>query len=178
VAWSGVVAGCKVLFVVGTQWWVVWGRRRMAFTDGGGAKWCAGSPVGTAMPGIALTRRRRPGAGIAQILRTGWFRRVHVRSEASYLVRARLAARTTLVRQRCEVDNQIRGLLKTFGILIGKAPGGLREASRRDRRRRARAPAGARPAGPDAARAARDAVRPDRRPSTASSSGRPGRPGS
>jgi hypothetical protein len=26
-----------------------------------GAKWCAGSPVGAAMPGIALTRRRRPG---------------------------------------------------------------------------------------------------------------------
>jgi transposase len=31
------------------------------------------------------------------------------------------------VRQRCEVDNQIRGLLKTFGILVGKAPGGLRK---------------------------------------------------
>ena len=45
-----------------------------------------------------------------------------MRSEASYVVRARLAARTTLVRQRCEVDNQIRGLLKTFGILIGNAP--------------------------------------------------------
>jgi transposase len=29
------------------------------------------------------------------------------------------------VRQRREVDNQIRGLLRTFGILIGKAPGGL-----------------------------------------------------
>jgi transposase len=36
-----------------------------------------------------------------------------------------LAVRTLLVRQRCEVDNQIRGLLKTFGIRIGKAPGGI-----------------------------------------------------
>jgi hypothetical protein len=35
-AWSGVIAGCKALFEVGTQWWVVWGRRSMAFT--GGAK--------------------------------------------------------------------------------------------------------------------------------------------
>ena len=60
-AWSGVVAGCKVLSVVGTQWWTVWGRRSMAFTDAGGAKWCAGSPVGAAMPGIALTQRHRPG---------------------------------------------------------------------------------------------------------------------
>jgi transposase len=70
---------------------------------------------------------RNDAAGLAQIVRTGWFRQVHVRSEASYIVRARLAARTTLVRQRCEVDNQIRGLLKTFGILVGKAPGGLRK---------------------------------------------------
>jgi transposase len=43
----------------------------------------------------------------------------------SYIVRARLAVRTTLVRQRYEVDNQIRGLLKAFGILVGKAPGAL-----------------------------------------------------
>ena len=70
---------------------------------------------------------RNDAAGIAQIVRTGWFRQVHVRSEASYVVRAQLAARTTLVRQRCEIDNQIRNLLKTFGILIGKAPGGLRK---------------------------------------------------
>ena len=53
---------------------------------------------------------RNDAAGIAQIVRTGWFRQVHVRSEASYIIRARLAARTTLVRQRCEVDKQIRGL--------------------------------------------------------------------
>jgi hypothetical protein len=116
VAWSGVVAGCKVLFVVGAQWWVVGGRRRMAFTDGGGAKWCAGSPVGAAMPGIALTRRRRPGAGIAQILRTGWFRRVHVRSEASYLVRARWPR----VRHWCA--SAARSTTRS-----GKAPGGLRK---------------------------------------------------
>lgn len=70
---------------------------------------------------------RNDAAGLAQIVRTGWFREVHVRSDASYIVRAQLAARTALVRQRCEVDNQIRGLLKTFGILIGKVPGGLKK---------------------------------------------------
>ena len=83
-----------------------------------------------AAAGLALMANktdRNDAAGVAQIVRTGWFRQVHVRSEASYIVRARLAARTTLVRQRCEVDNQIRGLLKTFGILVGKAPGGLRK---------------------------------------------------
>ena len=35
----------------------------MAFTDAGGANWCAGSLVGAALPGIALTRRHRPGGG-------------------------------------------------------------------------------------------------------------------
>ena len=114
---------------------------RLGLETGPLAVWLFGALRQDGLPVICLDARhaaaglammanktdRNDAAGLAQIVRTGWFRQVHVRSEASYIVRARLAARTTLVRQRCDVDNQIRGLLKTFGILVGKAPGGLRK---------------------------------------------------
>jgi len=64
-------------------------------------------------------------AGIAQLVRTGWFRQVHVKAEASHAVRAELATRTLLVRMRCDLENQIRGVLKTFGLVVGKSPSRL-----------------------------------------------------
>ncbi|MDF1587000.1 IS110 family transposase, partial [Marinimicrococcus flavescens] len=68
---------------------------------------------------------RNDAAGIAQLVRTGWFRQVHVKAETSHAVRAELATRTLLVRMRCDLENQIRGLLKTFGLVVGKAPSRL-----------------------------------------------------
>jgi transposase len=68
---------------------------------------------------------RNDAAGIAQLVRTGWFRHVHVKAEASHAVRAELATRTLLVRMRCDLENQIRGVLKTFGLVVGKAPSRL-----------------------------------------------------
>lgn len=70
---------------------------------------------------------RNDAIGLAQIMRTGWFRQVHVKSAPSHLVRALLASRGLLVGMRGEIDNQIRGLLKTFGIVFGKAVGGFRK---------------------------------------------------
>ena len=35
------------------------------------------------------------------------------------------AAREVLVRSRVKIENEIRGLLRTFGILFGKMVGGL-----------------------------------------------------
>lgn len=68
---------------------------------------------------------RNDAAGIAQLVRTGWFRQVHVKAETSHAVRAKLATRTLLVRMRCDLENEIRGLLETFGLMVGKAPGRL-----------------------------------------------------
>ena len=68
---------------------------------------------------------RNDAAGLAQLVRTGWFRQVHVKAESSHVVRAELATRTLLVRMRCDLENQIRGVLKTFGLVIGKAPSRL-----------------------------------------------------
>ena len=56
--------------------------------------------------------------GIAQIMRSGWFRPVQVKSFASHEIRALYRTRTSLVSMRSEVVNQIRGTLRVFGIFI------------------------------------------------------------
>ena len=67
--------------------------------------------------------------GLAQIVRTGWYREVAVKSMDSQTVRVLLMARAQLVSQRQTTANLIRGLLKTFGLLVGQA-GGSRFATR------------------------------------------------
>jgi transposase len=61
--------------------------------------------------------------GLAQIVRTGWYREVGVKSIASHLIRSVLGARAQLVGMRTETINQIRGILKTFGIVLPGAGG-------------------------------------------------------
>jgi transposase len=56
---------------------------------------------------------------IAQAMRVGWYRAVHVKSEASRVVRLLLGNRRRLVEQRVALDNGIRGSLKPFGIKVG-----------------------------------------------------------
>lgn len=62
--------------------------------------------------------------GIAQVVRSGWYRPVAVKSLASCRVRAILAARGQLVSIRTALSNQIRGLLKTFGVVLASGKGG------------------------------------------------------
>lgn len=70
---------------------------------------------------------RNDAAGLAQIIRTGWYREAHVKSGPSHLARALLASRALLVGMRGDIANQIRGLLKTFGVVMGKPAGGFRK---------------------------------------------------
>ncbi|MBB5696455.1 IS110 family RNA-guided transposase [Muricoccus pecuniae] len=65
--------------------------------------------------------------GIAQVVRSGWYRPVAVKSMQSCRVRAILAARRQLVEVRTGLYNQIRGLLKTFGVVLGAGTGGTFE---------------------------------------------------
>src|SRR5512144_126107 len=66
--------------------------------------------------------------GLAQIVRTGWYRQVQVKSLDSHLIRTLLAARAGLVAMHRDVANQIRGALKTFGLVLGKVAAGTFEA--------------------------------------------------
>jgi transposase len=61
--------------------------------------------------------------GLAQIMRTGWYRSVHVKSFDSHRARALLGARAQLVGMTTRLSNHIRGVLKTFGMLPGVGRG-------------------------------------------------------
>jgi transposase len=71
--------------------------------------------------------------GLAQIVRTGWYREVEVKSVDSHLVRATLGVRKQLVGMRTETINQIRGLMKVFGLILPKGSGARFEAQVRTR---------------------------------------------
>lgn len=61
--------------------------------------------------------------GLAQIMRTGWFRSVHVKSFETHRARALLGARAQLVGMTTRLSNHIRGVRKTFGLLTGAMRG-------------------------------------------------------
>lgn len=65
---------------------------------------------------------RNDAAGPASLVRTGWFRQVHVKTAYGHVVHAEPATRTLLARMRCDLENQIRGVLQTYGLIVGKAP--------------------------------------------------------
>ncbi len=56
--------------------------------------------------------------GIAQILRTGWYSRVHVKSLGSHHVRALLSSRRAVLSKCIDLENEVRGLLRIFGIKL------------------------------------------------------------
>ena len=73
---------------------------------------------------VQLNRSDRNDArGLAQIVRTGWYREVAVKSMDGQRVRSLLTTRAQLVRMRVELANQIRGVLKPFGLAAGKGGG-------------------------------------------------------
>ncbi len=57
---------------------------------------------------------------IAQAIRAGLFRAVHVKSEDSQALRTLLRHRWTLLRRRRDLENEMRGTLKGFGLKLGK----------------------------------------------------------
>jgi transposase len=61
--------------------------------------------------------------GLAQVVRTGWYRPVHVKSLDAHRARSLLGARAQLVGMRTRLSNMIRGVLKTFGLLPGSGRG-------------------------------------------------------
>ena len=64
---------------------------------------------------------RNDAAGIARIMQTGWFKEVRVKDLDSHYIRALLASRALLVKIKRDLENQVRGLLKNLGLVIGRA---------------------------------------------------------
>jgi len=70
----------------------------------------------------AMTHKtdRNDARGIAQVLRTGWFRAVHVKTRRSHELRTLLTARKVALEQAFDLENTIRGALKVYGLKIGR----------------------------------------------------------
>jgi transposase len=61
--------------------------------------------------------------GLAELVRVGWYREVKVKSEESQKIRAILVARSRLVAIRRDIENQVRSLIKEYGLLFPRAIG-------------------------------------------------------
>ena len=68
---------------------------------------------------------RNDAVGIARIMQCGWYKEVQVKSVTCHEVRAVLNSRAQLVKVKRDLENQIRGLLKNLGLIIGKAGGNV-----------------------------------------------------
>lgn len=70
--------------------------------------------------------------GLAHLAEVGFYREVRVKGFDSMLTRTLVAARTKLVRIKTELSNQIRGLMKTFGLVVPAGKGSRFEAHVRE----------------------------------------------
>jgi transposase len=76
--------------------------------------------VKAALSAMIVKTDRRDARGIAQLLRTGWFRPVHCNSPPAQEVRALLGARKQLQAKMWDIELSLRGLLRGFGLKIGE----------------------------------------------------------
>lgn len=56
--------------------------------------------------------------GIAQVLRSGWYNKVHIKSHDAHYDRLLLTARKTVLRKCLDLEAETRGLFKVFGIRL------------------------------------------------------------
>jgi transposase len=74
--------------------------------------------VNAALSAMRNKTDKNDARGIAQILRTGWYSRVHVKSMESHLIRALLSSRKTILKKCVDLENEIRGLVRLLGIRL------------------------------------------------------------
>jgi transposase len=63
---------------------------------------------------------RNDARGIAHMMRMGWYRPVHVKADQSQRLRTLLANRRLLKRKLIDLENHIRGALRTYGLKVGQ----------------------------------------------------------
>lgn len=61
---------------------------------------------------------KKDARGIAQILRTGWYSCVHVKSFESHLVQTQLSSRKAVLSKCVDLENEIRGLVRLIGVKL------------------------------------------------------------
>jgi transposase len=100
---------------------------------GGQSSWLQRELQAQGIPAVIVDARRAKAAlscrlnktdandaeGLAQLARTGWYREVTAKSSQTRLSRALLLARQQLAKQRRDLENQVRALLRGFGLAVG-----------------------------------------------------------
>ena len=77
--------------------------------------------VSAALSAMRNKTDRNDARGTAQLVRSGWYNPVHMKGRASHLERALIASRKTVLNKCLDLENEIRGPLKAFGIRLLKA---------------------------------------------------------
>lgn len=75
--------------------------------------------VKAALSAMTVKTDRRDARGIAQLLRSGWYRPVHAKSVSAQEVRALLTARKLMQGKLHDIESGIRGVLRGFGLKVG-----------------------------------------------------------
>ena len=76
--------------------------------------------VNAALSAMRNKTDKNDARGIAQILRTGWFSPVHMKSREAHGLRALLSSQKALLNKTIDLSNEVRGLLKIFGLRLPK----------------------------------------------------------
>lgn len=63
--------------------------------------------------------------GLAHLAEVGFYREVRVKSFDSMLVRTLVAVRRQMLKMTIQISNQIRGVMKTFGLVVPKSAGSV-----------------------------------------------------
>ena len=79
--------------------------------------------VRKAFEAMPVKSDRNDARGIAHLMRLGWFRPVHCKSVNAQETRSLLTARKLVQSKLRDVENSLRGILRGFGLKVGKTTG-------------------------------------------------------
>ncbi len=85
-----------------------------------------------ALQAMPIKTDRRDAEGIARLLQMGWFRPVHCKSISAQEMRAVLTARKAVQKAALDIELSLRGVLRNFGLKMGKVARGRFEARVRE----------------------------------------------
>ena len=86
----------------------------------------------SAMSAMRNKTDRNDAHGIAQMMRMGWFRAVHVKPVETQRLKTFLANRRLLKRKLIDLQNHLRGALRTHGLKVGPVAAGRFDARIRE----------------------------------------------
>ena len=123
IVWRGVVDTHPEAIAAALKRWCN-ELEKVGLETGSMSPWLARGLGVLGFPVVCMDARRAADAfALAEMLRTGWYSAVHVKSEDSHRLKELLGARDQLVRAKRVLGNQVRGLLRPFGIRLPSRQG-------------------------------------------------------